>query len=150
LNYSYNDAGNLLTTNSNHANGVSVNYTYDSLNRLSSVQDNRLPNGANTTSYSYGSVGNLQSYSYPNRVTTSYSYNSLNRLTTLTIGNGVSNLVSYAYTLGASDNRTSVVEGNGRVVNYSYDDLYRLTSETISNSSNATNNGTISYGYEFS
>ncbi len=148
LSYTYNDASNLQSVNSNHTNGVSVEYSYDVLNRLQSVKDNRLPSGANTTNYTYDSVGNLQSYSYPNGITTSYAYNTLNRLTTLTVSNGASNLASYSYTLGASGNRTSVAEQSGRVVNYTYDDLYRLTSETIVNSQNATNNGSISYGYD--
>ena len=144
LSYTYDESGSIKTVRSNHANGVSVDYAYDELNRLSSVKDNRLVGNQNTT-YTYDAVGNLQSYSYPNQVTTSYAYNNLNRLTTLTVSNATNGLASYAYTLGASGNRTQVVEGNGRTINYAYDDLYRLTSETIANSSN---NGQITYQFD--
>jgi RHS repeat-associated protein len=144
LNYTYDENGSIKTLRSNHTNGVSVDYSYDDLSRLSQVKDNRLTGSQNTT-YSYDAVGNLQSYSYPNTVTTSYAYNNLNRLTTLSVANGQTNLASYAYTLGASGNRTSVTEASGRTVNYAYDDLYRLTSETIANSAN---NGQISYQFD--
>jgi RHS repeat-associated protein len=144
LNYTYDENGSIKTLRSNHANGVSVDYSYDDLSRLNQVKDNRL-SGSQSTTYSYDAVGNLQSYSYPNTVTTSYAYNNLNRLTTLTVANGQINLASYSYTLGASGNRTQVVENTGRTVNYAYDDLYRLTSETIANSAN---NGQISYQFD--
>jgi RHS repeat-associated protein len=144
LTYTYDENSNLKSTNSSNPNGVSLDYAYDPLNRVSGVRDNRL-SGNQETTYSYDAVGNLQSYSYPNQVTTSYAYNNLNRLTTLTVSNGQVNLASYAYTLGASGNRTQVIEGNGRTVNYGYDDLYRLTSETINN---APNSGQITYQYD--
>lgn len=142
--YTYNDAGNIETLRSSNANGVSVDYDYDELNRLESVKDNRLT-GNQTTNYTFDAVGNLESYSYPNQVTTSYAYNNLNRLTTMTVSNASGGLASYAYTLGAAGNRTQVVEGTDRTVNYVSDDLYRLTQETIANSAN---NGVVGYQYD--
>jgi YD repeat-containing protein len=93
LSYAYNEVGSLLTTRSSNVNGVSVDYGYDPLNRLSSIKDNNLAalNGG-VTNYTYDAVGNLQSYQYPNGVTTSYAYNSLNRLTTMTVGTPVTAL----------------------------------------------------------
>ena len=148
LSYTYDDAGNLLTTRSSNANGVSVDYSYDDLNRLSTVKDNRLValNGG-ITSYGYDPVGNLESYLYPNGVTTSYHYNSLNRLTSMNLGVGAAALSSYTYTLGAAGNRTAVAELSGRTVNYTYDDLYRLTNETITNDPHGIN-GAVGYGYD--
>lgn len=144
LNYTYDEAGNIETLRSSNSNGVSVDYDYDELNRLSSVKDNRL-SGNQTTGYTYDAVGNLQSYTYPNQVTTSYAYNNLNRLTTMTVSNASSNLASYQYTLGAAGNRTQALENGSRTVNYVYDDLYRLTQETIANSAGS---GTIGYQYD--
>ncbi|MET0752082.1 MAG: PKD domain-containing protein [Pyrinomonadaceae bacterium] len=144
LSYTYDQEGNIETLRSSNLNGVSVDYDYDDLNRLSAVKDNRL-SGNRTTGYTYDAVGNLQSYTYPNQVTTSYAYNSLNRLTTMTVSNTTNNLASYQYTLGASGNRTQVVENGARTVNYVFDDLYRLTQETIANSSNS---GAIGYQYD--
>ncbi len=148
LSYTYDAMGNLASTASSNTNGASVAYAYDTLNRLSTVTDNRLSAGANQTTYSYDAVGNLQGYVYPNAVSTSYAYNTLNRLTTATIGTASTSLASYAYTLGAAGNRTSVTEKSGRTVAYTYDDLYRLTNETIANDANAYNNGTLGYTYD--
>jgi RHS repeat-associated protein len=148
LSYTYNDAGSLQTTRSSNSNGVSVDYSYDALNRLSSAKDNNLTSlNGGLTNYTYDDVGNLQSYQYPNGVTTSYAYNSLNRLTTMTVGTQASSLASYGYTLGAAGNRTAVTELSGRTVTYTYDDLYRLTSESIANDPHGVN-GSVSYGYD--
>ncbi len=148
LSYSYNEAGSLSTLRSSNANGVSVDYSYDVLNRLETVKDNNLValNGG-VTNYTFDSVGNLQGYSYPNGVSSSYAYNSLNRLTTMTVGTTGSSLAGYSYTLGPTGNRTAVTELNGRTVNYSYDDLYRLTSESITNDPHGVN-GSASYSYD--
>jgi len=148
LSYTYNEAGSLSTTRSSNANGVSVDYSYDALNRLETVKDNNLIalNGG-VTNYTYDSVGNLQGNSYPNGVASSYAYNSLNRLTAMTVGTTVQSLAGYSYTLGPTGNRTSVIELSGRTVNYSYDDLYRLTGETITNDPHAVN-GSASYSYD--
>lgn len=148
LSYTYDDSGNLLTTRSSNANGTSVDYNYDPLNRLATVKDNNLLtlNGG-STSYSYDPVGNLKSYLYPNGVTTTYDFNSLNRLTSSNASTPVSTLANYTYTLGATGNRTAVIELSGRKVNYAYDDLYRLTNESIANDTHGIN-GTLSYAYD--
>jgi RHS repeat-associated protein len=148
LSYTYDDAGNLFTVRSSNANGVTVDYSYDELNRLSTAKDNRLPalNGG-ITAYDYNEVGNLESYQYPNGVTTSYNYNTLNRLTSMNTATGAATLSSYTYTLGPAGNRTAVSELGGRTVTYTYDDLYRLKTETIANDTHGTN-GVVSYDYD--
>jgi RHS repeat-associated protein len=129
---------------SSNANGVSVDHNYDTLNRLSSVLDNRRNK---TTTYAYDNVGNLQSYAYANGVHTTHTFDALNRLTNLSSAKGAA-LSSYTYTLGAAGNRENVAELSGRVAAYTYDDLYRLKTETISNDFTPANNGTISYTYD--
>ena len=52
--------------------GIADTYTYDELNRLST-----LPDASGQTMYGYDDVGNLQGYTYPNGVTTSYNYDTL-------------------------------------------------------------------------
>ena len=148
LSYTYDEAGNVQTVGSSNVNGTSINYSYDSLNRLASVKDNNLPSlNGGVTNYNYDAVGNLQNYVYPNAVTTTYNYNSLNRLSSMHASTPVSGLSSYSYTLGAAGNRTSVSELGGRKVTYTYDDLYRLTGETITADSHGIN-GTVSYAYD--
>ena len=58
LNYTYDAAGHLASMTSSHSNGVSVSYTYDTLNRLSTVVDGRLT-GNQTTTYTYDTANNV-------------------------------------------------------------------------------------------
>ncbi|HEX6623913.1 MAG TPA: RHS repeat-associated core domain-containing protein [Pyrinomonadaceae bacterium] len=144
LTYTYDSAGNLLTTRSSNANGLSVDFAYDVLNRLASVTDNRT--GATQTVYQYDSVGNLGSLTYGNGVVTTYAYDNLNRLTGVTSAKG-STLAGYTYTLGAAGNRLSVTEHGGRQVSYTYDDLYRLTGETVAGDPHSVN-GAVGYTFD--
>jgi RHS repeat-associated protein len=143
--YTYDSVGNLTSLRSSNADGVSVNYTYDALNRLDMVVDNRLADG--TTAYAYDVVGNLESMTYGNGVRTAYTYDSINRLTGLTSGK-VTTIAGYTYTLGPAGNRLSVTEQNGRAVSYAYDTLYRLTEETIAGDPSGTADGTVNYSYD--
>ena len=67
------------TITSSNATGVSVAYTYDGLNRLSTVVDNRLQ-GSNTTAYTYDNASNVATVKYPNGLTSTFTYDPLNRL----------------------------------------------------------------------
>jgi YD repeat-containing protein len=145
LTYTYDAASNLRSMRSNHTNGITVTYSYDELDRLSTVVDNRLSAGANTTTYVYSPTSTLKSTTLPNGVVTSYGYNSLDRLTSLVTKKNTTTLASYTYTLGSAGNRNQVAELGGRTVTYTYDNAYRLLSETISGGSP---NSTISYGYD--
>ena len=138
LNYTYDAAGNVASISSNNTNGVSVAYTYDNLNRLSTVVDNRLAVGQNTTTYSYDPASNLATATYPNGLQSSFTYDDLNRLKSM---NG------YTYQLGPTGNRTSASEPGGRTLNWGYDGIYRLTQEAISLDPHS-NNGTATYGLD--
>ncbi len=123
-------------------NGVSVTLTWDALNRLSTVVDNRLPAGANTAVYTYDAAGNVVTATYPNGFQTTFTYDQLSRI------NAVSTPVSsYTYSLGPTGNRTGATEGNGRTLTWNYDGIYRLTNETISNDP-ANNNGSVTYSLD--
>ena len=148
LTYTYTAVGNIVTVRSSNAEGVSVDYAYDNLNRLQTVTDNNLANGQNQTSYGYDQVGNLQTVILPNQVETTYQYNNLNRLTNVITAKLGTPIASYAYSLGAAGNRLSVSELSSRVVNYTYDSIYRLTSETITGNTNPVLNGSVSYAYD--
>jgi RHS repeat-associated protein len=150
LGYTYDPASDVLTIASSNANGASLTYTYDQLNRLSTVTDNRLVAQGITsgvTAYSYDPVGNLLNYSYPNGVTSAYSYDTLNRLTQMGSSKNAASISNYAYTLGLAGNRLTVAELSGRAVNYGYDSLYRLTSEAVTSDPH-NHDGTASYTYD--
>jgi RHS repeat-associated protein len=132
LSYTYDTAGNVASIQSSNANGASVSYTYDNLNRLSTVVDNNLPVGQNTTQYAYDPASNLATVTYPNGLSSTFNYDDLNRLKSV---NG------YQYTLGPTGNRTTATEPSGRTLNWTYDGIYRLTNETI-------NSASVSYGLD--
>jgi RHS repeat-associated protein len=144
--YAHDLAGNLTQTELQNG-GLTVNYTYDALNRLSTVQETN----TGTTNYAYDNVGNLQSVAYTNGVAHAYSYDTRNRLSNLGVTGTVNGtpgpIASYAYTLDSSGHRTAVAELSGRTVNYGYDNLYRLTTETIAADPSAIN-GAVSYVYD--
>jgi RHS repeat-associated protein len=145
LTYTYDAVGNVASVRSSNANGVSVDYTYDDLDRIESVVDNRLAGG--TTTYSHDAVGNTLGITLPNGVQTAYAYDSLYRATQVNHSGGGA-LASYAQTLDPTGRRLSVAEHNGRAVNYSYDALYRLTSETVAGDPAAAANGSVAYNYD--
>jgi RHS repeat-associated protein len=156
LSYAYDAHGNMLTMVSSNTNGASLAYTYDVLNRLSKVCDNRIaPNcgSAGTTTYSYDAAGNPSGYGYPNTVQTANAFDTQNRLTQTCEAtsspacSASQKLASYAYTLGYAGNRTNVAELSGRNVVYGYDNDYRLQSESIT-SDPGGNNGAESYTYD--
>src|SRR5437879_3008930 len=67
-----------------NTNGASMTYTYDVLNRLATVTDNRIAGQggpSSPTTYSYDPTGNLTGYVYPNTVQTAKLFDPLNRLT---------------------------------------------------------------------
>lgn len=140
--YSYDKAGNLTSQGYNN-----TNYTYDALNRLSTISTQVGGNRPTVATYGYDNVGNLQSVTYGNGVVHTYGYDNRNRLANLGVAKGSNNLFSYGYTVDSAGHRTSVTEQSGRTVNYGYDDLYRLTSETIANDPNGMN-GSVSYSYD--
>ena len=129
------------TIGSSNANGASVSYTYDGLNRLSTVVDNNLQ-GNQTTTYAYDPASNVATVATPNGLTSSFTYDAMNRLTAMNAGTA-----SYSYQLGPTGNRTSANEGTGRALNWSYDGIYRLTGETI-NDDPGKNNGSATYGLD--
>jgi len=142
LSYTYYPAGQVESIKSSNANGVSVAYTYDDLNRLSTVVDNRLT-GNNTTTYSYDNASNVATVKYPNGLTSTFTYDTLNRLTEL----ATPPVADYKYTLGLTGNRTGATEQSGRTLQWNYDGIYRLTGETISGdpANNGGNNGSATY-----
>jgi RHS repeat-associated protein len=139
LSYTYDAAGHVASIASSNANGASVSYTYDELNRLSTVTDNRL--GA-TTTYSYDPASNLATAIYPNGLQSTFTYDQLNRLTALN-----SSKASYTYQLGPTGNRAQATESTGRTLSWNYDGIYRLTNETISLDP-AKINGSVAYGLD--
>jgi len=149
ISYDYDLLGNKLstTTPSLATAGKSLGYSYDALNRLSTVT--HLDNAV--TTFLYDKVGNRQSVTRTNSAgvlfsTTGYIYDSLNRLTDIVNANGSNGLVSkYHYALRADGKRLSVTESgpatNNATTNYTYDNQGKLIQE-------AGPYATIAYTYD--
>ena len=150
LTYTHDAHGNVLTILSSNANGASVTYTPDKLNRVGTVTDNRLiAQGVSSavTTYTYYPVGTVQNYTYStNTVQTAYTYDTLNRLKSIGSAKGSSALSSFTYSPFPALTQT-VSELSGRNVSYAYDNDYHLQSETIT-ADPAGNNGAENYTYD--
>jgi YD repeat-containing protein len=111
ISYGYDLAGNKtsMTTPSG-----TVNYTYDSRNRLDKV----IQNSITLADYDYNAVNNLTSTTFGNGTQEIRQYDLLNRLSYLENHKGSTILSSYAYTLDKVGNRTQITEQDGRVSNY--------------------------------
>jgi RHS repeat-associated protein len=138
LSYTYDAAGHVASIQSSNPNGANVAYTYDTLNRLSTVVDSRL----GTTTYAYDAANNVATVTYPNNVQTLMTYDALNRITALATQQS-----GYTYQRGPTGNKTSANELSNRTINWSYDGIYRLTNETVSADPNHVN-GSVSYGLD--
>jgi len=150
LSYTFYPTGKVQTIQSSNTNGISVAYTYDDLNRLSSVVDDSLPAAANTTNYTYDAASNLVNVAYPNGFTSTLTYDQLNRLTELSSAANSAQIADYKYTLGLTGIRTNATEitptssTSGRTIQWSYDNIYRLNNESITGDPNNIN-GSVNY-----
>jgi RHS repeat-associated protein len=145
LSYSYHPNSLVASVNSSNANGVSVNYNYDVVNRLSGVVDNRI-NG--TTTYAYDDSNNLATVAYPNGVNHTYTVDVKDHVTGVQITKAPAILANFGYVRAGTGNITNVNETGGRAVSFSYDNAWRLTNETISGDPTAANNGSLSYALD--
>jgi RHS repeat-associated protein len=97
-------------------------YTYDALNRLTSITNNK----GQTTSFGYDALGRRNSMTHANGVVSSYSYDDASQLLNLVHQRGATNINSFAYTYDRVGNRKSKSDNNG-TTSYAYDVLNRLT-----------------------
>ena len=123
--YEYDANGNRSAVK--YANGITVTYEYDKLNRL--IKETAADkNGAITAQYEYtlGAAGERTKVTETDR-TVAYTYDALYRLTSETVTAG-STKTSYTYAYDAVSNRVSKTE-NGAGTTYTYNALNQLVSE---------------------
>ena len=137
--YSYDPAGNLLT--SEDANGVTTTTTYTPLNQPASISYSG--SAAHSVSYSYDANGNRTAMTDATG-TSSYSYDPFNELTSYQ--NGAGKTIGYSYDDDGNTTGVTYPLGAGATwagsdsVTYGYDDASELNSITD------FNNNTISVG----
>jgi len=96
-------------------------YTYDALNRLTSITNNR----GVVTSFTYDALGRRTSITHGNGVQTTYTYDAASQLLSLTHRLGAATINSFTYTYDKVGNRKTKVNRDGSH-NYTYDALNRL------------------------
>ena len=138
--YTYDAASN--RTGFTDPESGSTTYTYDTLNRLTSLAP---PSafGSGSFGFSYDALSRRTQMTRPNSVTTSYTYDNLSRLTSVLHQLSGSTIDGASYTLDSAGNRTAKTDQLAAVTsNYTYDAIYQLTQVT------QANNTTESYSYD--
>jgi RHS repeat-associated protein len=123
--YSYDAASN--RTGFTAPDGSANTYTYDTLNRLSTLGNS----WAGSFGFSYDALSRRTQLARPNGVATNYSYDNLSRLLSVLHQTGGSTIDGASYTLDAAGNRTSNTNWlAGATTNYGYDSIYELLQAT--------------------
>jgi len=102
-------------------------YTYDELNRLTSITNNK----GLTTTFTYDALGRRTSMMHANGVETTYSYDAASQLLSLVheLSTTTTIINSFTYTYDKVGNRKTKADNNG-TANYTYDALNRLITAT--------------------
>jgi len=138
--YAYDAASN--RTGFTDPEGGSTAYSYDTLNRLTSLAP---PSafGSGSFGFSYDALSRRTQMTRPNSVATNYAYDNLSRLTSVLHNLSGSTIDGAAYSLDNTGNRTSKTDQlAGITSNYTYDAIYQLAQVT------QANNTTESYSYD--
>ncbi len=116
-----------------------THYTYDTLNRLTNLQDPQSHNFG----FSYDNLSRRTQLTRPNGLNTTYSYDNLSRLLSVLHQVSGTTLDGASYTYDSAENCTSKADLHANVTsNYGYDAIYRLLQVTQSGST------TESYTYD--
>ncbi|KRF04509.1 hypothetical protein ASG89_21940 [Paenibacillus sp. Soil766] len=133
--YTYDPNGNVLTVSDGKG---TITREYDELNRVVKYTDSK----GNTTKYSYDTVGNLATLTYPDGKDVNYEYDEADRLVKVTDWDN--RITRYEY--DHNGRLTKTVNANGSVLTQSYDAMGRiLRQKEIDAKGNVINQNDYSY-----
>ena len=130
-------------------------YSYDALNRLISMTNNK----GQTTTFTYDALGRRTTMTHANGVVTNYTYDAASQLLSIAHQLGAMTIDSFTYTYDKVGNRNSKADNNG-TANYTYDALNRLvqainplpsnplesyTYDAVGNRTNSNQNGASTF-----
>jgi RHS repeat-associated protein len=152
--YGYDAAG--IVTNVSYPSGMSVCYTYDPLNQISSIKDST--NATAAASYEYDAAGRLTKRKLENGTETLYALDAAGRVTNIALrvtATPTNVLWSAAYGYDAAGNRAWVRNKSGRGDVYQCDATYQVTGvkydvddPTIGYTSATNPSRTVTYNYD--
>lgn len=120
--YTYDAASN--RTGFTAPDGSTYTYSYDTLNRLSTLNSS----WAGNFGFSYDPLSRRTQLTRPNGINTDYSYDSLSRLLSVLHKAGATTIDGATYTVDGVGNRQSKLNHiNSTTDNYTYDLVYQLT-----------------------
>lgn len=141
IKYTYDGFNNVISTESNNADGslsLKIQKTFDNRNRVKDVSAPHTGIIDSRSQIILDNNSNITQTIDPNGATSTSSYDAEDRLTqTIHRLNGT---VNYSY--DTNNQLTQVIASNGAVTNYTYDDLGRRLSEV------SPDRGTITYQYD--
>jgi RHS repeat-associated protein len=138
VNYTFDSAGNYTVqygydaasnrTSMKDPQNLSTTYSYDTLNRLSSLAFNGQNPGFG---FGYDLLSRRTSLTRPNGVNTSYNYDSVSRLLSVIHQLGSTTIDGASYTYDSAGNRNSKTDLRTNLTsNYGYDTIYQLLQVT--------------------
>ena len=137
LTFTYDSQGQRIT--SVDQSGYTINYSYDTLGRLSELTDG---SGDLIVQYTYNSLGQLQKKLNGNGTYTTYAYDAAGNLTSeINYAGGTTVNSSFDYSYNVLNEMTSVTDASGNVTTYGYDATGQLTQVTL------PGGGTLTYVY---
>ncbi|MDP2392136.1 MAG: RHS repeat-associated core domain-containing protein, partial [Methylococcaceae bacterium] len=143
IQYQYDAAGNLTALT--YPGNKTVSYSYDNLNRLTTVTIGWLNK---TETYSYDAAGRHSQANRFNGSQTSYGYDNADRLTSLSHSAASQTLASYQYTLDANGNRTKAIATEPKLPEKLINNSQTYTYNTQKNRLTSQNGTALSYDQE--
>jgi len=151
MSYAYDSVGNL--SGYLYPNGVQTNYTFNSLNRLTSLSVSKATTTLASYSYTLAAAGNRLSVTEQSGRRVNYSYDDLYRLTneTITADPVTSNNGSISYSYDAVGNRLSRSSSIAAVPSstHAFDANDRLTTDSYDSNGNTVASAGNSYSFDF-
>jgi RHS repeat-associated protein len=124
---SYSYDANSNRTGFTAPDGSTNTYTYDTLNRLSTLANS----WAGSFGFTYDALNRRTQMTRPNNVATNYSYDSLSHLLSVLHQLSGSTIDGATYTVDSAGNRTAKTDNRATVTsNYGYDAVYELLQTT--------------------
>jgi len=146
----YDAAGNLSTAT--YPNGVTHNYTYDTLNRLTNLAVNKAATHVASYAYTLEAAGHRTGVTELSGRRVAYTYDNIYRLMSETVSGatvGPNGAVGYTYDAVGNRLQTTSTLAGVSAGSFTYNSDDRLSTDTYDANGNTTASGGVTNGYDF-